>query len=127
MFATIDFWAWVVAALLAALYLMAGAMKGLRPIADLTKMMGWPADVPAGLVRFIGFAELAGAIGLILPLWTGILPWLTPVAAIGLSLVQILAIPFHLRRGEGKVVPMNLVLLALSLFVLWARRSLIGL
>ena len=127
MFTTIEFWAWAASALLALLYLLAGAMKSARPIDVLAKMMGWPADVPAWLVRFVGVAELAGAVGLILPVWTGILPWLTPLAAIGLSLVQILAIPFHIRRCEGKAVPMNLVLLALSLFVLWARRALIGL
>lgn len=126
MFTTIEFWAWAASILLALLYALAGVMKGFRPIADLSKMMGWPGDVPAWLVRFIGFAELAGAIGLILPVWTGILAWLTPLAAIGLSLVQVLAIPFHIRRGEGKAVPMNLVLLALSLFVLWAHRGLIG-
>ena len=61
-------------------------------------------------------------------LLTGILPWLTPLAAIGLSLIQVLAIGFHARRNEtAKSLPMNLVLLALSLFVLWGRLSLFGL
>lgn len=127
MFTTIDFWAWVASALLALLYLMAGAMKGLQPKEKLIAMMPWTGESSFGLVRFIGYAELAGAVGLILPVLTGILPWLTPLAALGLSLVQILAIPFHFRRGEGKVVPMNIVLLALSLFVLWARLPLLGL
>lgn len=127
LFVTVDFWAWVVSVILAALYLMAGGMKAFRPIPDLAKMMGWPADVGPGLVRFIGYAELAGAAGLILPLLTGILTFLTPLAALGLSIVQVLAIPLHLRRNEAKILPMNVVLLAMSLFVLWARIGLLGL
>ena len=125
---TLEFWVWVASALLALAYGMAGVMKTFRPIPDLAKMMVWPGDVPVALVRFVGLAELAGAVGLILPVLTGVLAWLTPLAAIGLSLVQILAIGFHARRGEtAKSLPMNLVLLALSLFVLWARRGLLGL
>jgi uncharacterized membrane protein YphA (DoxX/SURF4 family) len=128
MFTTLEFWVWVASALLALAYGMAGVMKTFRPIPDLAKMMVWPGDVPVALVRFVGLAELAGAIGLILPVLTGVLAWLTPLAAIGLGLVQILAIGFHARRGEtAKSLPMNLVLLALSLFVLWARRGLLGL
>ena len=128
MFTTLDFWVWVATALLALAYGMAGVMKTFRPIPDLAKMMVWPGDVPPPLVRFVGVSELAGALGLILPMLTLILAWLTPLAAIGLSLVQILAIGFHARRGEtAKSLPVNLVLLALSMFVLWARRGLLGL
>jgi hypothetical protein len=128
MFTTLEFWVWVASTLLALAYGMAGVMKTFRPIPDLAKMMVWPGAVPVALVRFVGVAELAGAVGLILPVLTGVLAWLTPLAAVGLSLVQILAIGFHGRRGEtAKSLPMNLVLLALSLFVLWARRGLLGL
>src|SRR4051812_31309764 len=101
-------------------------MKTFRPIPDLTKMMVWPGDVAPGMVRFVGIVEMLGAIGLILPVLTGMLAWLTPLAALGLSLIQVLAIGFHARRGEtAKSPPLNLVLLALSLFVLWGRRSLL--
>mgnify|MGYP000909773832 CR=1 FL=1 len=57
---------------------------------------------------------MLGAVGLILPPLTGIAPILAPIAAIGLVLVQLGAVVFHLRRGEAKVVPMNLVLLMLA-------------
>lgn len=128
MFTTLDFWVWVATALLVLAYGMAGVMKTFRPIPDLAKMMVWPGDVPAPLVRFVGVSEMAGALGVILPVLTGILVWLAPLAAAGLSLVQILAIGFHGQRGEtAKTLVMNLILLALSLFVLWARRGLIGL
>ena len=128
MFTTLEFWVWVASALLALAYGAAGVMKMTRPIPDLAKMMVWPGDVPSWLVRFVGTAEALGAIGLIVPVLTGILAWLTPLAAIGLSLIQVLAIGFHAQRGEtAKSLPANLVLLALSLFVLWGRRALLGL
>jgi putative oxidoreductase len=113
---------WIAQGLLAALYGMAGAMKATLPIPDLAaKGLVWAAHVPLGLVRFIGVSELAGAAGLILPAATGILPILTPAAAAGLTLVQVLAIPFHISRGELGNLPFNLTLMALSLFVLWGR------
>ena len=129
MFTTLDFWVWVASALLALLYLWAGIMKVSRPIPALNAMrMDWATEANKPMVRFIGVAEIAGALGLILPVWTGILPWLTPLAALGLTIIQILAIGLHARRGEtGQTLPINLVLLALSLFVLWARRGLLGL
>ena len=68
---------------------------------------------------------MLGALGLILPLVTGILPWLTVLAGIGLTLIQLLAIfKEHLPKKEYKVIPLNLVLLALSIFVVIGRWAL---
>ena len=67
---------WIVQGLLALAYLMAGGTKASRPIAALSKSMAWVRSVPPGFVRFIGVAEVLGAIGIILPLATGVLPWL---------------------------------------------------
>lgn len=124
--ASLNFWLWVAQVLLALLYGWAGYMKSFRPLPELAPTMAWAPEMPR-LTRFVGTAELLGAAGLILPLLTGILPWLTPLAAAGLSVIQILAIGLHARRGEtGKTLPFNLVLLALSLFVVWGRWSLFG-
>jgi len=112
---------WVAQVLLAALYGAAGFMKSTMPIAALAAMMKWPALVPAGLVRFIGAAELAGAVGIILPAALRIAPGLTTAAAVGLALIQILAIPFHVYHGESEMLPVNTVLLALAVFVVWGR------
>jgi hypothetical protein len=71
--------------------------------------------------RFIGTAEILAAFGLILPGLTGILPWLTPLAAVGLIIVMIGAIPFHLRRKEYMNIILNVILLALALFVAYGR------
>lgn len=127
MFTTLAFWLWVATVPLVALNAFAGFIKSTKPIPDLTKMLGWPGDVSPGLVRFIGFAEAAGAIGLVLPVLTGILPWLTPLAALGLGIIQVLAIGVHVRRKELNVVPVNVVLIALSAFILWGYRGLLGL
>jgi hypothetical protein len=113
---------WVAQALLAFLYAFAGYTKLFTQIPDLAAMMAWAPTFPEWLVRFIGAAEIAGALGLILPAASRILPWLTPLAALGLSVVQVLAIGLHAMRGEtAMTLPFNLVLLALSLFIVWGR------
>ena len=113
---------WIVQILLAGFYSFAGFSKAFTELPDMGEFLpGWPGDYTT-LFRVIGWAELAGAMGLILPSLTRILPGLTPLAAAGLSAIQVFAIVFHAMRGEtGATLPVNLVLLALSLFVLWGR------
>ena len=77
----------------------------------------WPPAIPEGFRRFIGIAELAGALGLILPALTHILPWLTPLAALCLAIVTISASVYHLRRKEPPF-PAVLAVLCLVLFYL---------
>lgn len=113
---------WVGQALLAALYLMAAYMKGLMPISELAAMgLAWTPGAPLWLVRGIGLVEFLGAVGVILPAATRIMPWLTVWAAAGLLAIQALAIPFHLIRGEVGVIGFNLIYVALAVFVLWGR------
>jgi len=112
---------WIAQLLLAFAYGMAGVLKTTVPIPELSQQMPWTGDIPVGLVRFIGVAELAAAVGLVLPALTRIQPSLTWLAALGLVLVQALAIPFHLSRGETYPLPMNLAFLALAAFVAWGR------
>lgn len=121
---TLDFWLWAAAIVLALFYLLAGVMKLTRPIPALAQMWKWPGDYPAPFVRFVGAIDLLGGLGIVLPLATGILVWLSALAAICLVVLQVLAIGFHLMRGEGKVVPLNVVLLLLAIFVAWGRWSL---
>src|SRR5690242_9746777 len=108
---------WVLQVLLALFFAMAGNNHGLRPITDAAKSSPWIADVPLGLARFIGIAELLGAIGLIVPAATRIVPVLTPIAALGLAAIMALAVPFHVMRGEAHVIGMHVVVAALCLFV----------
>jgi putative oxidoreductase len=112
---------WILQVLLAALFAMSGFGKVSQPIADLAKQMAWVTAVPEGLVRFIGTAELAGALGLILPSVTRIKPVLTAWAGIGLATIMVLALPFHLSRGEMNVWPVNVVLGSLAALLAWGR------
>jgi uncharacterized membrane protein YphA (DoxX/SURF4 family) len=112
---------WVVQILLALAFALAGIMKVTQPIDRLEARMGWVKDVGPGGVRLIGTLEILGAIGLILPAVTGILPWLTPLAATGLVLTMIGAMITHGRRGEYSQIGMNGVLLLLALFVAYGR------
>lgn len=112
---------WIVQVLLGAMFIMAGGMKSFQPIPELAKMLPWAGAVPSGLVRFIGLSELLGGLGLLLPSLLRILPNLTPLAAWGLALIQVLAALFHISRGESSVIGMNLVLLLLAVFIAWGR------
>jgi len=112
---------WVLQVLLGALFLTTGLMKLAAPIAQLATSLPWVTDVPVALVRFIGLAELAGSLGLLLPSLTRIRPNLTPLAALGLVAVMVLAIPFHLTRGEAMMLPLDLILAALASVIFWGR------
>ena len=115
---------WIVQALVAVMYLLAGGLKTFQT-ARARQTLSWTQGHSDNYVRFIGTSELLGAAGLILPMLTGILPWLTPLAAVGLSLIQVLAIStVHLPRKEYKVLPVNVVLFLLSLFVVIGRWAL---
>lgn len=108
---------WVVQGVLALAFLLSGFLKGFTPLDGLKKNMAWVGDVPAGLVRLIGIAELLGALGLILPVATGIVPVLTIAAAVGLVLVMLSAAVFHASRKEYSTIGMNAVLLLLAAFI----------
>ncbi len=112
---------WIVQILLALAFAMAGIMKVTQPIDRLETRMGWVKDIGPRGVRLIGSLEILGAIGLILPAVTGILPWLTPVAAICLALTMVGAMITHGRRGEYSSIGANVVLLILALFVVYGR------
>ena len=114
---------WSAQILLAAMYGMVGFMKLTQPIPELTASMGWPGLVPVVLVRFIGLAELAGALGLILPMLTKILPRLTVFAALGLVALQVAAMSWHISLGEFFMLPINITLLALAGFVAYGRHK----
>jgi uncharacterized membrane protein YphA (DoxX/SURF4 family) len=112
---------WIAQGLLAAMYLMAGSMKTFQT-AKAKEQLPWAKNRPDSFVRFVGISELLGALGLILPMVTGILAWLTPLAAIGLLLIQLLAIfTEHLPKKEFNVIPINVVLIAISVFIALGR------
>lgn len=87
--------------------------------------MTWTNGRSDNFIRFVGFSELLGGMGVVLPMLTGILPWVTILAAIGLTLVQGLAIfTEHLPKKEYKFLPLNLYFAAMSVLVIIGRWSL---
>jgi putative oxidoreductase len=73
------------------------------------------------LLQKHGMSEIAGSLGIVLPMPTNIAPWMSPWAAIGLAIIMLLAIGFHVRRHESVAVPVILFLLAR--FVVFGRFS----
>ena len=113
---------WVVQVLLALAFIAVGGMKvfAYEKYKAMSEKNG-PSGITRGLVTFIGICELAGAIGVVLPMATGIAPWLSAWAAIGLATVMLLAIGYHVRRHEPPTAPA--ILFALALFVSLGRLS----
>ena len=75
------------------------------------------------LIRFIAWSELLGVLGLILPQATGIAPWLTVAAAIGLGVIMILAAGVHARLREPRNVAINVAILAACVVVALGRAA----
>jgi uncharacterized membrane protein YphA (DoxX/SURF4 family) len=94
-----------------------------------TLPMGLPyiQDLPTGFRRFIGTAEILAGIGLILPGLTGILPWLTLLAAIGIIILMLCAIVYNFRRKDYNEIKINLLQIALAVFVVIGRLVLVPL
>src|SRR5213592_257089 len=88
---------WSVQGFLALFFLAAGAPKIIGR--GLDKWTGF-SEMPRPLVILIGLTEVLGAVGLVLPMATGILPWLTPLAAVGLAIIVLMAAGFHIRADE---------------------------
>jgi uncharacterized membrane protein YphA (DoxX/SURF4 family) len=112
---------WAAQILLAIAFVASGLAKLSMPMAELTHRLGWPGDFAASLVRGIGLAEVAGAVGLVVPALTRIRPNLTPLAAACLMLLMVCATMFHLARAEGQAVAITVALGALAAFVAWGR------
>ena len=68
-----------------------------------------------------GAAEILGALGVILPRLTGILPVLTPLAAACLALIMAVAISLHARRKEYSAIGVTGLLFLMAAFVAYGR------
>jgi len=111
---------WIVQTLLAALFLFAGGTKLILPIEEMTQQV----PMPGWFLRFIGVAEVFGAIGLILPWLLRIKPTLTPLAATGLALIMIGATVTTAMTGEMAMALLPLSTGILCVFVAYGRRRL---
>src|SRR2546421_8465265 len=108
---------WIVQGLLATLFLFAGGAKLVLPL----DQMAGPVPLPGWFLRFIGVAEVLGALGLVLPGLLRIRPGLTPLAATGLVIIMIGATIVMWAGGMVAVALMNLVVTLLAAFVAYGR------
>ncbi len=115
---------WIVQGLLALIFLFTGGMKLILPLEVMTEQM--PLPLPGLFLRFIGVAEVLGAIGLILPGLLRIRPGLTPLAATGLVIIMIGATVLTLAGGDVVPALIPLVVGLLSAFVTYGRWRLLS-
>ena len=108
---------WIIQVLLALLFLFAGVTKLILPIEEMTKQMA----MPGLFLRFLGVVEVLGALGLILPGLFRIKTWLTPLAAVGLTIIVVGATVITLKIGGGATAMVPLVTALLSAFVVYGR------
>ena len=109
---------WVLQVLLALAFFAHGAMLLIPPAAIADQLN---ASLPRWFQLFLGVAEVLAAVGLTLPGFTRIQPWLVPSAAAGIMIVMICATIFHLARGEVSSAVTTVVLLAVATFVAYMR------
>ena len=115
---------WIVTGLLATAYFFGGGLKLImtkEKIAAHGASAEWVRDFAPASIKGIGALEVLGALGLILPAVLNIAPWLVPLAATGLALVMVGAATLRLRRRELSLVVVDLIYLALLVFVAWGR------
>jgi len=112
---------WIVAGVLAAMFLLAGLMKVAMPKEKLLSIMQWARTWPEPRLKALGAAEVLGAIGLILPRALNIAPVLTPIAAVGCAIVMAGATIVHYRMKDYAGIAMPGVLLVLAIVVAAGR------
>ncbi len=110
---------WIVQVLLALVFLFTGGTKLVLPLEELLAQM--PLPLPGWFVRFLGVAEVLGALGLILPGLLRIRPGLTPLAAAGLMIIVIGATAYTLAAGQGAMALFPFVVGLLAAFVAYGR------
>jgi uncharacterized membrane protein YphA (DoxX/SURF4 family) len=110
---------WIAQALLALVFLFAGGVKLVMPYEEMAA--GIPVPLPEAFLRFIGVAEVLGALGLILPGLTHVRPSLTPLAAAGLVIIMIGAVVLTLATGEVAMALIPLVVGLVAAFVAYGR------
>src|SRR3989475_8832429 len=111
---------WIVQGLLAALFLFAGGAK----LVLLLDQMAGPVALPGWFLRFLGVAEVLGALGLVLPGLLRIRPGLTPLAALGLVIIMIGATIVTWAGGMVAVALMNVAVAVLASVLAYGRSRL---
>lgn len=109
---------WFIQGVLCGVFLFTGFKKTFLSKEQVLKSAG-PAvgDLTDTQLRLAGISEIAGAIGIILPVYLDIYPILTPLAAIGLALSMLVALSLNVEHKQMKRVAINIVFLAMAIAV----------
>lgn len=108
---------WTLQWLLAALFLFTGVMKLVMPLDDVVRQTG----LSASFLHFVAVAEIAGALGLVLPGLLHIGEFLTTLAAFGLVAIMGGATSISLKTGAPATAILPMVTGLLLIFVIWKR------
>jgi hypothetical protein len=92
---------WTAQVIVAVVVTLAGTAKLAMSREQLAPRMHWAATWPRWRIKLLGLAEVAGGLGLVLPIATGIAPVLTPVAALCLAVLMAGAVRTHRRLHES--------------------------
>ena len=114
-----DTFLWVLQILFGLFFIGHGAAMVIKPAQLNAQLEELPFS--SSFLSFIGVMEVLGGIGLILPMWTNILPWLTPLAAVGLAIIMAGAVWSHLTRRETPQIVVTLVITLVLAFVFISR------
>ncbi len=118
-----NFTLWIAAGLLALVALVGGITKAFVPRETLAHHEGarWTRDVNPALLKSLGVLEILAALGLILPAVVDVAPVMVPVTAVSWVALMIGAMITHGRLGQTKLVMVNVVYVALAVFVAVGR------
>jgi len=110
---------WVSQLLLAFMFLMAGAMKLIMAKEKFAEKMSWAENYSGFQIKLIGFLEVAGATGLVLPAILDIYTFFIPLAAVGLTFMMLVAAVVHWKRRESTMIIMNFFLMGMALLIVF--------
>jgi len=112
---------WILQSHIALMFIAGGLVKLLIPREKMIPKQPYVKNYTSTQIKLIGLAEILGAIGLIVPAATGILPVLTPLAAVGLCVIMLLATRLHLQEKEMMKVAIIFMMLCVTGCIAYAR------
>ena len=111
---------WVMQGILATVFLASGTIILIFK-EKLKSKLTWLTEYSQASVLLISLAKILGAIGLIVPMITGVAPILTPLASLGIAIIMVLAFVYHIRKKEYKDLPATILFFAIALLIAYNR------
>jgi uncharacterized membrane protein len=112
-----EFALWIAATFLALAMFAAAGRKLIYGKAELEESMPWAEDFSQRTIWVVGSLEILGGLGVFLPIVLAIFPVVSAIAAFCIVALQVGAAATHLRRREYSVIPVNIVLICIALFI----------